>query len=569
MFPRACHLHCRARFLVYQRHFASRSGTRSLDDRTKKLIGEVKNLEYKVESQKKRQEAMALLDKLAHSDNGVPAITDAEEIYTQLSAEPISPVRRMVEPDYLEKLRVKFLDTRQALPSDTSQERDDALVNQDQTTLLTCQDYEQLVYVNALAKRPKEAEKAIQLMEENGHPLTVKAYNHLLDAYANTRDLQGALDVFKRIKADELTPDIYTYSTLIKAHIQGAKLKDAFIIFDQLKQAGLIPTQPIFSNLISGCIKSNQIEKAWEVFDSMRLSYHQPDEVTFTLMLHACAKRGEVERALNVFEDMVGSSLYPTDVTFNVLINACAKRPDYFDTAFDLLHQMQNIYGFQPDRITYNTLLSACARKKHLERARDIFQIMMYDAKEQGPDSMLTPDHHTFTNLFMSYANYDPLTTTKKQPQPEQPQSHDALVEHSLISNTLPARRSEVVQEAKKLFDFITSNRSCDMTSALLSSYLSVHVMQKQNRDVVDIYFNTFDKYGVEKTALTYSIMLQYCYNKLDTDMAWRVWGDYQDFLEQRQVLPPQETISKQIKEGWTPNQQKQSALVMINTLAR
>lgn len=32
----------------------TRSGTRSLDDRTRKLVEEVKNLEYKVESQKKR-----------------------------------------------------------------------------------------------------------------------------------------------------------------------------------------------------------------------------------------------------------------------------------------------------------------------------------------------------------------------------------------------------------------------------------------------------------------------------------------------------------------------------------
>lgn len=78
----------------------------------------------------------------------------------------------------------------------------------------------------------------------------MKAYNHLLDAYANTRDLDGAIDVFKRIKADEITPDIYTYSTLIKAHIQGARLNDAFLIFDQLKQAGLIPTQVTFLNYL-------------------------------------------------------------------------------------------------------------------------------------------------------------------------------------------------------------------------------------------------------------------------------------------------------------------------------
>lgn len=87
----------------------------------------------------------------------------------------------------------------------------------------------------------------------------MKAYNHLLDAYANTRDLQGAIDVFKRIKADEMTPDIYTYSTLIKAHIQGAKLNDAFIIFDQLKEAGLIPTQVIFFDYRSSVVQRSHM----------------------------------------------------------------------------------------------------------------------------------------------------------------------------------------------------------------------------------------------------------------------------------------------------------------------
>ncbi|KAI9315277.1 hypothetical protein BX666DRAFT_2019909 [Dichotomocladium elegans] len=287
-----------------------------------------------------------------------------------------------------------------------------------------------------------------------------------------------------------------------------------------MKKSELIPTQPIFATMISGCIKAHQIDRAWDVFDSMRLSYHQPDEVSFTLMLQA---------------------------------------------AFDLLHQMQNIYGFQADRVTYNTLLSACARKKHLERARDIFQIMVYDAKQHGKDAVLAPDSQTFTNLFLTYASYDPVAPAADKPA--QPGSQtDALIEHSLISTTLPERRSHVVQEAKRLFEFVTLEKACEVTSGLLTAYLSVHVMQKQTHECCDIYFNEFDKHGVERTPITFSNMLQFCYDTRDAALAWRIWEDYQTFLEKRQASS---ALSDKVKEGWAPDQQRQLALLMINTLAR
>ena len=76
---------------------------------------------------------------------------DVQEVYEQVSAE--RPVRRLIAPDYLENLRVKFLDTRQeALPSgETSAE---GLVSQQQPQSLSdlsMKDYEKLIYVNVSA----------------------------------------------------------------------------------------------------------------------------------------------------------------------------------------------------------------------------------------------------------------------------------------------------------------------------------------------------------------------------------------------------------------------------------
>ena len=271
-----------------------------------------------------------------------------------------------------------------------------------------------------------------------------------------------------------------------------------------------------------------------------------------------------MERALNLFEDMTGSNLYPTDVTFNVLINACAKRPDYFQAAFDLLEQMQTVYSFQPDLVTYNTLLSACARSGNLSRAHDIFNIIEEDA-----------DQHTFANLLSCYANYTPPRVSLTNPssvirqQQQQHQQTEGLVERTLLSNQLPERRSAVVAEATKIFDSIVSDRRCDINTPLLTAYLSVHVLQKQSREVMDVYSNMFEKYQVERIPKTFSLMLQHCYNQRDADFAWQVWSDYQEFLDQRQQQEKDISTAKRIIEGWAPDQQRKMTLLMVNTLAR
>ncbi|ORZ20406.1 hypothetical protein BCR42DRAFT_488925 [Absidia repens] len=621
---------------IGRRSFVSRSALK--DEGTKKVIQDIRKLEQKLETSRKMEQAS--FAKLTERD--------IEAIYNDLAT--TSNTQQQTQPkinaDYLENLRVKFLDTRPLrqlrassteeftqyqndVPShsiastiESNQERTQpnlALIStedeQAKTSLsdVTIHDFEQLIYVNALARRPEQAEQALQLMKNYDHMPTVRCYNHLMDAYANVDNVEQVVAVFKRLGENDLSPDVYSYSSLIKVLVQASRLDDAFIVFDRMKAADTTPTQPIFANLINGCLKSRLMGKAWKTFDEMRLSYYQPDEVTFTMMLHACAKNGEVERALNLFEDMSGLQLYPTDVTFNVLIHACAKRPDYYDEAFSLLHQMEDIHGFRPDLITYNTLLGACARKKDLGRARDIFRHLL-----QADD--MNPDYRSFTNLFWCYANYDPPsssipkssssssssssspTSSSSSSSPTSSSSSSptsslssspTLSSSSLVSSTanlliphnLPARRSAVVSEATTIFNFMVQQQQSspiEMTPALLTAYLNMHVMQQQTQDCVSIYDTLFSTHDASPNANTFKVMLRHCYQTKNSGLAWRIWDDYKAFLEQR-ALPvglnelsiiEQKKITlkhqqQQFHEGWTLDQQRSMVLLMASVLAR
>lgn len=298
-----------------------------------------------------------------------------------------------------------------------------------------------------------------------------------------------------------------------------------------------------------------------------------------------------MERALNLFEDMINQQLYPTDVTFNVLINACAKRSDYYDEAFSLFNQMKAIYGFQPDLITYNTLIGACARKRDLARARDLFKhIIMND------DHSMKPDIHTYTNMFWCYANYNPptntITSSTKENNIKESTSLISPNLETILPLTLPNRRSEVVNEAKGLFDYMIQQQQIDnndneknssiITASLLTSYLNVHVMQRQYKECINIYDELFSKYQVKPSPSTFTVMLRYCYQMKDTELAWKIWDDYQTFLESRSLPENIDDMSiiqqkqiklkreqQQYKEGWTKDQQRNMILLMANTLAR
>ncbi|KAG1240560.1 hypothetical protein G6F68_017541 [Rhizopus microsporus] len=80
--------------------------------------------------------------------------------------------------------------------------------------------------------------------------------------------------------------------------------------------------------------------------------------------------------------------------------------------------------------------------------------------------------------------------------------------------------------------------------------------------------------------------MLEYCYKNKDGELGWKVWEDYQTFLESRHqaldasvdagqgdVMEEKAKEAKReicaIQEGWTDEQQQKLSISMANLLAR
>ncbi|ORX94315.1 TPR-like protein [Basidiobolus meristosporus CBS 931.73] len=499
---------------------------------------------------------------------------ELSEVYESLNQPLPKPrsVATKISPKFLDELGVTYLDTRSL--NDTEAEEAITLKNESSVLELNLKRFNQVIYANALAKRPKEAEEAFALLKESNIQPDVRTFNHLMDAYANVNQLEKVVKTFKLMEEFNIEPSIHSYGTLIKAYTRSNRVYDAFKVYDAMKLKNIVPSQPIFTTLISGCIKDKNLTRAWRTFDHMRLEICRPDEVSYSLMIHACAQNQEVERALNLFDEMAAAGLYPTDVTFNSLINACAKREDYYNEGFELLEQMQE-QGFKPDIYTFNSLIFACSKKNDLSRARLLFRDMI-----KSGDDFLKPNEITYTNLMWVYASYKPPNRPSgykalNGSEVEGKQSLEVVEDTYPLLSHEPTNKTEFLQEVDNIFNYAVetaSHRKESVSLRLVNSYLALFVNKREVDRAIDVYNNLLPKLDLEPNGWTYKSMLQLCDRERRLDTGKEVWermSKWSRSLEETSTKRGREREMERVFQGRNPPEEYACYRYMISAYAR
>ncbi|KAF9113552.1 hypothetical protein BGX27_001313 [Mortierella sp. AM989] len=420
----------------------SRKTKSKIQIETSELEQEIKQLE-KIVAEQERKLAMkrAYEESIRESKQRLEAAKDVYKSLTSPIATSPSAPTGQVNPNalsqlpesFLQDLKLSFLDTRESkeetikqlqaeLPSNdvlraastgsresqeangkeklfasealSATERDANSLALERVRKLGVDEWNKLIYVNALEGNSKNAEQVMKLMEEVGVEPNMESFGYLMEGYAISGDLERANNTIEIMLTSGLVPSASIYNSLMKIHVQRRDVASAFQVFEALKKHHN-PDVDVFTNLIKGCVRAEEFDLGWKIFNQMQHSGASPAESTYSLMIHACARTDQVEKALDIFRTYPTRGLQPTDVTFNGLIHACAMRPKYFTTAFALLNEMQNVYGFIPDISTYNTLLFACSKRKELLTARRVFQKVV----QLDSEGALKLDAVTVTNF--------------------------------------------------------------------------------------------------------------------------------------------------------------------------
>lgn len=156
----------------------------------------------------------------------------------------------------------------------------------------------------------KRAEEVIEEMEAAGSSsVSVVAYNALLKA--NRGNGSGkAFEIFNRIKARGLKPDVVTYNTMcdfLSTEENGIQLAED--LFREMRAHNVSPDLLTFNTLLKGAAKSkgsannsaSALSTAYHWLRELRKHGLRPDEFTYQSMVSACAAAGDASRALEFF----------------------------------------------------------------------------------------------------------------------------------------------------------------------------------------------------------------------------------------------------------------------------
>ena len=158
------------------------------------------------------------------------------------------------------------------------------------TTLLTC------------CRTPTEGRRIIQMIREQGLPISAYSYSILCHLHAKLGDYQGCSNVQQEMLNDHISPTLASYTSLLAACYK-------------ISNNGRIPH--------GERIKASQM--GWEKWQEMRIIGIEPDVMAYGAILRLKASSGKAEECINLLHEMIRFSIYPTTLCYTTALRAVAR----------------------------------------------------------------------------------------------------------------------------------------------------------------------------------------------------------------------------------------------------
>ncbi|KFK38356.1 hypothetical protein AALP_AA3G103300 [Arabis alpina] len=158
------------------------------------------------------------------------------------------------------------------------------------------------------------------------------------------------------------------------------------------------PDSRIYTTLMKGYMKNGRVADTARMLEAMRRqddSNSHPDEVSYTTVVSAFVKAGLMDRARQVLSEMARMGVPANRITYNVLLKGYCKQLQ-IDKAEDLLREMAEDAGIEPDVVSYNIIIDGCILIDDSAGALSFFNEM----RTKG----IAPTKISYTTLMKAFA---------------------------------------------------------------------------------------------------------------------------------------------------------------------
>ncbi|KDP46510.1 hypothetical protein JCGZ_08482 [Jatropha curcas] len=181
----------------------------------------------------------------------------------------------------------------------------------------------------------------------------VVSWNSVITGFAQGGFPEKALELFQRMKAENVSPNDVTMVGILSACAKSMDLEFGRWVCQYIERNGINVNLTVTNAMLDMYLKTGSILEARRLFDKME----EKDIFSWTTMIDGYAKKGDFDAARNLFNAMPRKDIS----AWNVLISAYEQNGKPKE-ALAIFHELQLSKAAKPDEVTLVSTLSACAQ---------------------------------------------------------------------------------------------------------------------------------------------------------------------------------------------------------------
>merc|ERR1719405_132445 len=186
----------------------------------------------------------------------------------------------------------------------------------------------------------------------------------MIRAKSKENDLEGAMQVFRKLRASGVQLTSLVYNALLDSCVQGGKAGLALQHFQEMKELGLVDVVS-YNTLLKSYLRNNQVAKARSLLEEMHAAGILANQVTYNEMLNALVQTKDRKGMWNLVADMDAQGMRPNSVTCSIILKSLAghSAPQDVKQAMELIDSMQE----DMDEVLFASVIEACVRVGQLD----------------------------------------------------------------------------------------------------------------------------------------------------------------------------------------------------------
>lgn len=179
------------------------------------------------------------------------------------------------------------------------------------------------------------------------------------------------------------TPNTRIYTTLMKGYMKAGRVSDTVRMLEAMRcqdDSASHPDHVSYTTVVSALVKAGFMDRARQVLAEMTRIGVPANRITYNILLKGYCRQLQMDKARELLKDMTEDiGIQPDVVSYNILIDGCILVDDSAG-ALSFFNEMR-VRGIAPTKISYTTLMKAFALSGQPKLAQRVFDEMMNDPR--------------------------------------------------------------------------------------------------------------------------------------------------------------------------------------------